>query len=31
MDYGRVLAMLDSLGGNITNLLSEPTTAVEGE
>ena len=31
MDYGRVLAMLDSLGGNITNLLSEPTTPVEGE
>ena len=31
MDYGRVLAMLDSLGGNITNFLSEPTTPTEGE
>ena len=31
MDYGRVLAMLDSLGGNITHLLNEPNTPVEGE
>ena len=31
MDYGRVLAMLDSLGGNITHFLSEPTTPSEGE
>ncbi len=31
MDYGRVLATLDSLGGNITQLLNDPQIPDKGE
>jgi heat-inducible transcriptional repressor len=31
MDYARVLATLDSLGGNVTQLLTEPTHSDKGE
>jgi heat-inducible transcriptional repressor len=31
MDYGRVLATLDSLGGNISQLLNEPKLIEKGE
>lgn len=31
MDYARVLTMLDSLGGNVSQLLSEPRSGEKGE
>ena len=31
MDYARVLTMLDSLGGNVSQLLSEPHSGEKGE